>query len=376
MPRAPSIAATPGRIRELDWLMLAVAGLCCIGLVMAVSVQSLERGSNTLLALRAQGSKLVVGIVLFVVCAIAPLRAIRRHALLICLALTGLVWAAALFGPERNHAHRWLSIGGISFQPVDFARVGMIVLTAAWIADAGERIREFGRGLCVVLAPALVLAAGLFLQPDNGNALLALAVAGTMAVAAGVRFLWLGLGAAIALPAALLVVGRHGYALERVQRWLSEDPPYQVAQGLIALQSGGLTGAGIGHGWRKMGFVPEPHNDFVFAILGEELGFAGCVTVLAAFTLIGVVCHRLARRLDDPFHRWIVFGCGFAVCAQAVINMLVTTGLAPAKGIDLPFVSAGGTNLVTSLGVVGLIGNAARSDLASKRFVTKHQGGI
>ena len=375
MTRTNSFAVPPIRVRELDWLMLAVAGLCCLGLVMAVSVQSLDRSGDVLLALKAQGSKLVVGIVLFVACAVVPLGLVRRNALALFLVAAGLVWAAALFGPERNHARRWLSIAGMSFQPVDFARVAMIVVTSAWIAAVWERIRELFRGFLVVLAPAVVLALGLFLQPDNGNALLSLAVAGTMAVTAGVSLRWVGIGAALAVPAALFAVGRHGYALERVQRWLSEDPPYQVAQGLIALKSGGFGGAGIGHGWRKMGFVPEPHNDFVFTIIGEELGFLGCSAVLLCFALIGVVCFRLTRRLNDPFHRYIVFGCGFALCAQAVINMLVTTGLTPAKGIDLPFVSAGGTNLVTSLGVVGLIGNAARSDLVSQRAAVTYQGG-
>ncbi|MFO1050983.1 MAG: FtsW/RodA/SpoVE family cell cycle protein [Planctomycetota bacterium] len=363
------------RIRELDWLMLAVAGLCCLGLVMAVSIQSMDRGGDVLLALKSQGSKLILGVLTFIGCATVPLHLVRRNSVPIFLLAAAAVWAATLFGTESHKAHRWLSIAGYSFQPVDPARVALIVVTAALIGGAGDRIREFGRGLCVVFAPVLLLSAALFLQPDNGNALLCLAIVTCMAVTSGVGIRWLVLGGAVAIPAAAFVIGRHGYVLERVTRWLSEDPPYQVKQGLIAMQSGGFAGSGIGHGWRKMGFVPEPQNDFVFTIIGEELGFLGSIVVLASFMLVGVVTYRLARRLSDPFHRYVVFGCGFALCAQAVINMLVTTGLAPAKGIDLPFVSAGGTNLVTSLGVVGLIGNAVRADGCSAREADQRLGG-
>ena len=120
--------------------------------------------------------------------------------------------------------------------------------------------------------------------------------------------------------------------------------------------------AGLGAGWMKMGFVPEAHNDFVFAIIGEELGFIGLILVLGLYCLIGYVGLRLVLQIRDPFCRFIVLGCTMAVCIQAFINMLVTTGMVPAKGIDLPMVSSGGTNLMASLGAIGLIGNAARTD--------------
>jgi cell division protein FtsW len=202
----------------------------------------------------------------------------------------------------------------------------------------------------------------LLLQPDNGNALLCVALAVAMGLAAGVRIRWLALAAAPVVPVLLMAVTRHGYAMERISRWISEEPHYQVRQSLLAIQRGGATGEGIGAGWRKMDFVPEAQNDFIFAIIGEELGFLGSLLVIASFTLIGIVGCRLVLQLRDPFHRYVVFGCTVAICAQALINLLVATGMAPAKGIDLPFVGAGGTNLVASLGAVGLIGNAARSD--------------
>jgi cell division protein FtsW len=114
----------------------------------------------------------------------------------------------------------------------------------------------------------------------------------------------------------------------------------------------------------KMGYVPEAHNDFVFAIIGEELGYVGSLAVLAAYTLFGYVCYRLVCKVRDPFLRYVVCGYALMICMQAAANLLVVSGWAPAKGIDLPFVSTGGTSLMFCLGAVGLIGNAARTDRA------------
>lgn len=357
-------AAARTRVRELDWLMLAVVCLCCVGLVMAVSVQSVDPLSDPLLAMKGQGAKLVAGVAVFIVCAAVPIELVRRNALWLFAICTGLVYFAALVGPDWNGASRWISIGGRSMQPVDFARLSAIVATAAMIQRAGPQLAEFRSGLCRVLLPTVVLATGLCLQPDNGNALLCVVIGMTTATVAGVALRWMALGAAIAVPMLAVVVMRHDYVLARLSAFVSEDPPYQVRQSLIAIENGGLFGQGVGNGVRKLGYVPEAHNDFVFAIIGEELGFLGAVAIIGLYTLIGVVGWRLSTRLRDPFHRYVVFGCTIAICLQATINLLVTTGLAPAKGIDLPFVGAGGTNLVASLGAVGLIGNATRSDLA------------
>ena len=359
--------AAGDRVRELDWLMLAVVCLCCLGIVMAVSVQSVEPRGHALLAMKSQGTKLVAGIVLFIACAAVPLEFVRRKAIGLFVLTTGAVFAAALFGPEWNGAQRWISIGGRSVQPVDFARIGLVLITAAMIARAGDRIGEFRRGLVCVLAPTLLLTAGLFLQPDNGNGLLCIALGVAMALSAGVALRWMGLLAALGLPLLPMIVAKHDYVLDRLTKFWHEEPIYQVRQSVTAIETGGLLGVGVGDSYRKLGYVPEAHNDFVFSIVGEELGFLGSASVVALYIVIGVVGCRLAMRTVDPFHRYIVFGCSVAICAQAAINLLVTTGLAPAKGIDLPFVSAGGTNLVASLGAIGLIGNAVRSDLAFDR---------
>ena len=148
---------------------------------------------------------------------------------------------------------------------------------------------------------------------------------------------------------------QHGYVQARLAGVLSTKPDSQVGLGLIAVGSGGVLGRGLGQGWMKMGYVPESHNDFVFAIIAEEFGFAGSVFVLGAFTAFGYVCYRLVCKVRDPFLRYVVCGYALMVCMQAAVNLLVVSGWAPAKGIDLPFVSTGGTSLMFCLAAVGLI---------------------
>ena len=138
----------------------------------------------------------------------------------------------------------------------------------------------------------------------------------------------------------------------------------QVGLGLVAVGSGGVFGRGLGQGWMKMHYVPEAHNDFVFAIIAEEFGFLGSLFVLCAYSTFGYLCYRLVVQVKDPFLRYVVCGYALMVCMQAAVNLLVVSGWAPAKGIDLPFVSTGGTSLVFCLAAVGLIGNAVRSDRA------------
>jgi cell division protein FtsW len=223
-------------------------------------------------------------------------------------------------------------------------------------------VSSFRRGFLPAMGCATLLAAVLAAQPDNGNALIVLMLASLLALVAGVRFLHfvpLGLLSLVALGFAAT---RHAYVWDRLTGFLATKPDSQVGLGLIAVGSGGLTGRGLGQGWMKMSYVPEAHNDFVFAIVAEEFGFVGSLFVLASFTTFGYVCYRLVCKVRDPFLRYVVCGYALMICMQAAMNLLVVSGWAPAKGIDLPFVSTGGTSLMFCLAAVGLIGNAARAD--------------
>ena len=250
----------------------------------------------------------------------------------------------------------------MQFQPVDVARLLVVIYVARLIAVAGDDIQRFRAGTLKIMLPAVALAIGLLLQPDNGNAMFTLALCSCMALVAGVPFRHF---TAVAIPGLLgliYVVSQKAYAVDRLVGFMVPERGGQVWQSLVSIASGGITGRGLGNGWMKMGYVPEAQNDFVFAVIGEELGFLGSILVLGLYSVIGVMGLRLVLASRGRFLRSLVFGFTVAICMQASINLLVVTGMAPAKGIDLPFLSSGGTSLVICLAAVGLIGNAARAD--------------
>ena len=311
---------------------------------------------------KSQGSKLAVGLVLFVVVAMVPIEWFWFAARPMFWALASMVYLAAWFGPTLNGAQRWIDLGVMTFQPIDIARFFVIIYTARLITDVGDDIHSFRRGIVRIMTPSVVLAVGLLAQPDNGNALFTLALCSCMAIVAGAPLRHFAAAAFPVMAALAWVVVQQSYAVERLTGFLVPERGGQVWQSLVSISSGGLTGQGLGNGWMKMGFVPEAHNDFIFAVIGEELGLLGSLVIIALFVVIGIAGLRMVLRCEERFLRSMVFGFSVAICMQACINLLVVTGMAPAKGIDLPFLSSGGTSLVVYLAAVGLIGNAVRAD--------------
>ena len=370
---SPLAGGVRPRCLELDWIVLAVVVLSCVGLTMAVSVQSVNPHDETtaLAALKGQGVKACAGLVVFLLAGMAPLHLMHpdahrpgaRFAMVDWAFFGGLLLTLlpVVVGTSLNGAARWLSFGSFTLQPVDVARLTLVLLVAYRIARLQEGGQELG--FRPLLMPAALLAAVLILQPDNGNAVLVFVLASSMAVVAGASMARLAAFATPLLIAGGLYVATHTYVLGRVSSWWEGDPVMQVRRGIEALSSGGVAGQGLGSGWMKLGFVPEARNDFVFTIVGEELGLIGTTTVVALFVIFIAAGIGLTRKIGDPFFRYIVFGCTMAIGYQAVLNLAVTTGLVPPKGIDLPFVSSGGSNLVVSLAAVGLICNAARRGL-------------
>lgn len=354
--------ARSNHLRELDWLMLVTVALCCLGLVMAVSVRGSQIEIGPMVVMKQQGTKLLVGVVAFLIAALVPMQWVRRAAIPLFLAATACCLLVPLVGAEVKGAARWIRVAGYQFQPVEPARFFMVIAVSWMLARAGTGMRSFRRGFLPSIGCAALLAGALLLQPDHGNALIVLALASCLSLVAGVRFLHFMPFAAVGLAGFAMLAARHDYVRGRLTEFLQTRSDSQVGLGLIAVGSGGLAGRGLGQGWMKMDFVPEAHNDFVFAIIAEEFGFLGSLFVLGAFTVFGVVAYRLVCKVKDPFLRYLVCGYALMICMQAAANLLVVSGWAPAKGIDLPFVSTGGTSLMFCLAAVGLIGNAARTD--------------
>jgi cell division protein FtsW len=262
----------------------------------------------------------------------------------------------------ENHARRWFRAGALSFQPSEFAKLAGVVFLADLAARKGEGMRDFRRGFLPAFA-GLLLPAGLVLaEPDFGTAIYLLLVFTALLAVGGARIRHFLVALAIAAPLFVAVAWSKFDHVRARLATLAGRPTYQVEQSIVAIGSGGILGRGLGEGEMKRGFVPLGHNDFVFSILGEETGLVGALLVLGLF---GAILHaglRAAQGLQgNPFASLLVFGVVFAIGLQAAINLAVVTGLAPPKGISLPFVSAGGTSIAVLATGVGLAASAARA---------------
>lgn len=296
-----------------------------------------------------------------------------RYPVMFC---TLLLLAAVLMpgvGSRINGARRWFRLGTIGIQASEFARVGMVVFLAGFLSTRKDKITSFWRGFL----PAVVfVGAGFVLiaaEPDIGMALLWAVVGGSLVFAAGSRISHVFLMTALAVPPFLFVVAtRFGYIMARVQAYLNPAAEatgkgYQAMQSMIALGRGGLFGVGLGESVQKMFFLPEPHTDFILAVLGEELGFVGVLLVIFAFVVIAYQGLRITFWARDTVGHLLALGATLLVSVQAAVNIGVVTGALPTKGMALPFLSYGGSNLVSTFALVGLLAGVARRTAAELR---------
>jgi cell division protein FtsW len=268
-------------------------------------------------------------------------------------------------------ARRWFRIGGFTLQPSEFAKVAMVVMLAAVAQHYGGRIREIRVSILLMGGVVAVVVLPIVLEPDLGAAITIAFVGFVMIFAAGARIWHLLLGFGALVPVALLSISQNSYQRERLLTYLSGDPDvtrtgYQAAQAQIAMGSGGITGRGLGLGTQKFR-LPIPDSDAVFAVLGEEFGFVGTGLLLVLFLALFVRGVQIAAATDDVFGRLLAIGIVTQLCFQAFVNMAVVTGLTPVTGITLPFISRGGSSLLASMIMMGILMNVARqSDLGQR----------
>jgi cell division protein FtsW len=268
-------------------------------------------------------------------------------------------------GVRINGARRWFMLAGITFQPSEAVKPLMIAGLAGWIVHAREKIATFKWGFLpgAALLGATVILVGL--EPDLGSAALLTCVLGSLLFVGGVRMKYALPAIGLAAPlGAVVAYSKLGYIQQRVHDWLSgnSDPlrsGYQITQAMMAQGSGGVLGAGLGQGHSKLLFLPEAHNDFIFALIGEELGLIGTLSLLTLFALFVVQGWRVARRAPDMLGTLIALGVTIFIGLQSAINIAVVTHSMPTKGISLPLVSYGGSSLIFTLAAVGLLLNVA-----------------
>jgi cell division protein FtsW len=272
-----------------------------------------------------------------------------------------------LFSAPVNGARRWFNVGGLGIQPSEFAKIAAILFTALTLERRMHRIDELSYSLLPIAIVIGAMSGLILLEPDLGTAASLLMVVGTMVFAAGLNYRYL-IGTAIAAtPVLYLLIASSPYRLRRLLAFLNPEADplgdgFQVMQSLIAVGTGGVFGRGLMGGVQKLFFLPEPHTDFIYAVIGEELGLLGATTVLLCFGIIAWRGVRIAMRTQDAFGSFIALGVTAMIAVQALLNISVVLGLLPTKGIPLPLVSSGGSSLLISLLGIGVLLNISQHE--------------
>ncbi len=267
-------------------------------------------------------------------------------------------------GQSENGATRWVRLG-ISFQPSEIAKLGVILSYAAMISAFQERMETFRWGIAPFAAILVVIVVLLRLEPHNSAIVIIACTAGTMLFLGGVKYRWFILGGTVMLLGLAVILGAGGYEASRITAWRDpfSDPTdngYQILQSLYAIGSGGLLGLGFGQGRQKYLYLPEEHNDYIFAIVCEELGLVGALAILSLYMLLILRGYWIAMHVRDRFLALTVAGITTLTALQVFFNIGVVTNLLPSTGISLPFFSYGGTALLIQLGEMGLVLGASR----------------
>jgi cell division protein FtsW len=349
------------------WLAATAMLILVVGLVMIYSASAMiatqRFGHGPYYFLTRQLAFLVAGgaAMLFLM-HVNPAMLQNRRVVIGALAVVAFGLVIALFQSPINGTHRWIQLPWFQLQPSEFAKPAIILFLAAFLARRDERVNDLTATL-LPLGFVITLIAGLvLLGRDFGTATTLILVAAGMVFAAGISWRFI-VGIALALvPLGGYFALSAAYRRERLLTFLNpESDPlgkgFQPMQSLIALGTGGFDGLGIGNGRQKLFFLPEPHTDFIFSIIGEELGFVGALLLLCTFALLVWRGLRVARRSQDRFVFFGAVGCTLMIGIQALINVSVVLCLVPTKGLPLPLVSYGGSSLIASLMAVGLLLN-------------------
>jgi cell division protein FtsW len=353
-------------------LLLITLALAGSGLVMVLSASTFvaeKRYGDAYFFFKPQLAFMLLGVALMLILRNVPYRFFCRFSYVwLGLALLGLLLVfVPPVGRTVGGSTRWVRIGGFSGQPSEFAKFALVVFLAMSLAARREQLREFRRGLLPHLVVAGVLAGLIAVEPDLGSAVTVITIAAVLLFAAGARLWHLLLMAAAAAPAAVFFVLRHGYQLRRLATYLSpwEDSQgagYHIIHSFYAFSLGGVTGVGPGAGRQKLFFLPEPHTDFIYSVVGEELGFVGVVAVALLFLML--VWRGVTIALESPEIEgtYLALGLTLIIGVQAFMNMFVVTGLLPTKGLALPFFSYGGSSLLMNFICVGILMNVAAQE--------------
>jgi len=348
------------------WLLFSMLALVTLGLAMVVSATA-PSSTRPLGLLESQLFRIAVGLGAFAVGSRIDYHRWGRWApaLFVAGILSLLLVYMPGLGHTAGHARRWVSIGGFTLQPADFARLGLVVYLAFLLSKPRARLERFTTGILPCLVALGMVDILVLRQPNLSTTLALIAITGLMLVAGGIP--WRHLLLAVAPAGAVLPFVLKKYQLLRLVNWLKywqegqgvQSGNYQLDQSILAIGSGGVLGRGLGESRQKWFFLPDAHTDFVFAMVGEELGLWGAILVVALLGVLLWRAYEAARRAPDRFGMMLAIGIGASVAVYASTNLLVATGMFPTTGLPLPLVSYGGSALLTTLFSLGVLSNIA-----------------
>ena len=345
--------------------------LLTIGVVMVLSASyarayySAATGHNAAYYFMRQLGFALAGVGAMYALSLFPMQFYRRMSFLVLAAAAGLLALVPVIGVSQGDAKRWISLGFTTFQPSEIAKIGIILYFAALICKFKGRMRTVRYGILPFAGVLLIIVALLVMEPHFSAAIIIIAIGAVMLFLGGVRLYWF-VGALIAALAALgVVMTFFPYASSRITTWLdpfanTSGSGYQIVQSLYAIGSGGLFGLGLGQGRQKYLYLPEEHNDFIFPVVCEELGFVGAIATLILFALLVIRGYWLAMHMRDRYSFLVTAGIITLLAIQVILNVAVVTNLVPCTGISLPFFSYGGTALLIQLAEMGIVLSASR----------------
>ena len=366
--------------KTLMWIILA---LCGIGMVMLYSASSfkslyLSSGLSDTIYLRSHLKRMIIGVTamfFFAMFDYRKLKSIAPHFIFLSIFLLLLTKIVSLFNGSSS-ADRWLSFGFISMQTSDIARLSLIIYLAYYIDSKGSKIREFYTGIVPPLFLITVMLFLIVIQPDFSTAVVLGIIGFIMLFIGGAQLSHLAAASGGALAIMIPVMLMMPYRMKRIVYWVSsifseseslnQNLGYQAQQSLISLGNGGIKGLGIGNSLEKNLFLPEPHTDFIFAIIGEELGLWGAIAVLSIFLFLFQRGIKIAKSTTDTFGIMLSIGIVVSMVLYAFINVGYVTGILPVTGLPIPLISHGGSNLVITLSGLGILLNISESKRSIK----------
>ncbi len=307
-----------------------------------------------------------LGIAAMIVCSRLPVGFYKRFSVPLLVAAIVLLMLVPVIGTNANGAKRWIGLGAFTIQPSEIAKIGIILSFASMICARRGRMSSFRSGILPFSAILAVIVGLLVLEPHFSASIIIIAIGGVMLFLGGARLGWF-IAAAVAAGAGIAVLlTMFPYASTRITTWRdpfasTSDEGYQIVQSLYSIGSGGLTGLGLGQSRQKYLYLPEEHNDFIFSVVCEELGFIGALLILTLFSLLIIRGYWIALHCADRYSFLVAAGITTLLAIQVILNVAVVTNLVPCTGISLPFFSYGGTALLMQMAEMGIVLSISRS---------------